>query len=81
MLDDRICVLMLEWLRGLRMVTTIKVDGIVVCWIHKRNRYGMALTIYEVSFPQEETLKSLYFGDISEVHKWLDRDYEGWVVV
>lgn len=61
------------------MTTTIKVDGATVGWINKRRSYS-GIESYEVSFPQEVTLKSLHFGDISEVHKWLDMEYVGWIV-
>lgn len=62
------------------MLATVKLNGIVVCWINKRRSYS-GINSYEIGFPQEDTLKSLYLGDISEVHKWLDRKYEGWVIV
>lgn len=56
---------------------TIKVDGSAVCWVNR-----LWNKKYEVHFPPEETLKSLYFTDISEVHDWLDRAYGcgSWVV-
>lgn len=52
----------------------IRVQGDIVCFVTKYRHWSGKHT-YEISFPIEETFKSVHRDTATEVYQWLDCNY------